>query len=42
MDRYGQLFPSAEAALVDALDATYDAWSVRAIDRDDRLSAEAG
>ena len=25
MDRYGWLFPSAEAALADALDATYDA-----------------
>jgi len=32
MDRYGQLFPSAEAALADALDATYDAGNVVALD----------
>ena len=32
MDRYGQLFPSAEAALADALDATYNGGNVVAIE----------
>jgi integrase len=37
MDRYGWLFPSAEAALADALDASYSAAldNVVPLDRDD-------
>ncbi len=34
MDRYGHLCPSAEAALADALDATYNAGNVIPLDRD--------
>lgn len=33
MDRYGHLHPSAEAALADALEATYNASNVVALDR---------
>ena len=32
MDRYGHLYPSAEAALADALDATYNAGNVIPLD----------
>jgi integrase len=39
MDRYGQLFPSAEAALADALDATYDADNVIPLAREDAAAA---
>jgi len=34
MDRYGHLHPSAEAALADALDATYNAGSPNVIPLD--------
>jgi hypothetical protein len=36
LDRYGHLFPSAEAAMADALDATYNEQAnVIALDRTD-------
>lgn len=39
MDRYGPLFPNAEAALADALDATYDAGNVIPLDREKQRPA---